>query len=1342
MANKQVIHSYAGMTQDATKSKFPNQFYYEGKNIRVFATDSQSTGSLTNEKGNSFILQVPRPVINRTTKVISYYGKTLSYTTSELSGSTQSGDQVILGHSNSRKYILLFTTDNNGYDCIWKVQYDNYDITLLYMRNLNFSSNYPIQVINNFENKNIDKIYWADGNNQLRFLNIEHSIANQDLEELIDIPLNVIDMVGKYTLSQPIVTSVSLGGNHTSGMIQYGYNLYRLNSSQTKISPLSELISLDKQSLGGGDVNEIVGASPVISISGIDKSFTNIRVYAIKYTSYNEVPSVSIIDDRNIPNSGNIQIYDDGNVISTLSLEEFLFLGSDIIVPKHINTKFNRLFLANYQEVNFNVDIDCRAYSFNSSGTSTVYKDLFLNSGVPSGTPFTISTDADYSNALLTKHDSVNLNYNIYKFQKNGTTFGGEGKYIKYELYQSQSYNKNNKYFKDEEIYRIGIEFYNTYGQYSQPSWIADFKSREGNLRGYYNALKVTLKPEFFSWLNTTSFASNYDKPIGYKIVLANRTINDRTILANGIVSPMMVNYKTTDQEKADTGPGLIITNSLPKLPNILLRNCNSFTDFGSVGPLYKCSHLHEMSVRRNDNDCDGRTEFQRAYYGNKDSGGRAWQFNSMLQMYSPEVMFGNTISLTENTKLRIKGSLKNSINHSWGRTYDLNNNTAIFEGKVNLGLSPWYSGDANYTNITDELKRTFRGGFICQPYERRANLVNHLMYYRGYGDLEPELGYNTLFTPVSSSIQYDIYGKPEVTEKGQSGTNYNNDPNYRYINSLESILTDGDSSWDDDGKYNRKIVSVPSYGNRCITIVPGNTTDAHNVRPRLETIFAATGFTGDNHGLIMELVKSDEEIYLGNIYGGNSYEDKLRTDYIEIGSYSIFDSLSPTITINSPGDTYVNNFRFARIVRTDKDIVSEGYVVTEEIVDFITETTIDLKNRNDISLSSWDNRFQPQDAEYHKYNKVYSQLPTLIKRKSLAYNVKRLKNLDANIISTKLKSAGEIIDNWTDISVNDVMTLDGKHGSINSLTSFNDEIYAIQDKALAFISINPRVQTQGQDGLSIQLGTGNVLDRYKYLSTASGTLNKWSVVASPRGLYYYDALNKGICLLSDSVHDLSNEKGLHSFFLNNSVVNTLKIDNPLLKTGVVSGYDYINNEMFMTLHQGASSFTMSYNELNQQFVSFYDYIPSMYISKGEYFITTDPSITTIYRQYAGSYNTFYGVYYPSSITFNVNPEATLDCVFDNINFKSEVYINNSDQVDKTITGIRAYNEYQDSGMVPLIVGRNNNLRRKFRDWNALIPRYGRGRVRSPFIKLKLEFNQPYNNCKFVLHDVSIYYTV
>lgn len=1339
MANKNISHSYGGMMQDITKSKFSNSFYFEGRNIRVVATDSQTSGSITNEKGTALMTSIPKPVVNSTLKTITYNSATLPYTTGEISYTVPSGNQQIIGTCNSKDHAIILTTDNAGYDCVWKVNYVTGNLTLLYLRNLGFSTSRPIQILNNYENKAIDKIYWVDGLNQMRFLNLEHSLVNQDLEELIDVPATVIDMVGRCKLSQPTIKSISPGGIHTSGMIQYAYSLYRVNSSQTRTSPLSELIPLDKGAIGGGEVNEVIGASPIVNIKGLDTSYTNVKVYAIKYTTFNTAPSISLIDDREVPANGDIDVFDDGRNISTLSLEEFLFIGSSIIIPKHIGTKFNRMFLANYTEFNFNVDIDCRAFSFNSARSATVYDDLKMSGTAVTGTPLTITTDAGYDNGTLFKHDAINLNYDTYRFQKDGVTKGGEGKYIKYELTQTTVYNEDSKYFKDDEIYRIGIEFFNAHGQYSQPNWIADFKAGSGNLEGRYNTLKVELKPTLFSWLASTAFPASYDKPVGYKIVLAERTTNDRTIVTSGILSTMMINDKSGTENTTDTYIRSL-SETLPKLPNILIRNNNSTSQYGNTQPLERNKNIARMNrLRKNPNN-----ELQMAYCGDRDTAGRGFQFNSMVQLYSPEVMFKNSVSLSESTRLRIKGSLKNTVNKSWAKV--LNGGTGEVEQEVKAlaGVSYHYS----------TLNTTEKGnpgdahvyGLIAHPPASDPDKVTHSMFYRQYTRINTTDPSN--FTKAPINYTYDIYGKPETTEKGQAGTNYNNNSKYRYVNSIESVMTDGDycngrKTWDNGGSYGRKIVTVSTYGNRCITMVLGNdsTITASYNRPQLESALALSGLSGENNGIIGELVRSEEEIYMGNIYGGNSYEDKLRTNYIEIGEYHPLDSSLPSTTILSPGDTFVRPFRFARMVRTDTTVVKQGNVVLEEIIEVMSESTVDLKNRNDLSIQEWDTRFQPLDAEYHEYNDVYSQQPTLSKRRRLNYNTKRSNSFATNVIATKVKSAGEIIDNWTDVQVNDVITLDGKYGSINALASFKDELYTFQDSAIAFLSISPRVQVQGGDGLSIELGSGQVLDRYKYLSTSSGTVNKWSVLTSPRALYYFDLNNKAMMTASESASKLSDDKGLHIFF--NTAINTdsLSLDNPL-QFGISSGYDYLNNEVIMSFKQQSKpSFSITYNEDRNQFIALYDYVPSIFISKGSHLISSDPTNTSLHRHFAGEYNTFYGVKYPSSVVLNVNPESTLDCVFDNISFKSEVYLNGVDQVDKTLTHIQAYNDYQSTVLTPLVVGRNNNIRRKFRDWNALVPRDGRNRIRAPWIKLKLQFDNP-SNYKLVLHDLDVYYTV
>ena len=1346
MQNKQIKHSYGGMNQDITKSQFPNNYYFQGNNIRINATTDQSTSSVMNEKGNSLIITIPIPVINKSnpnSKKILYNNKELIYKTTEIDNLLASDEQVIIGHSNSREFIIIFTTDDNGFDCIWKLSYNTYDLTLLYIRNMGFSKNNPIQVVNNFENKNVDKVYWVDSKSQMRFINIHHSINNKDIEELIDISISVIDTVGKYNLNQPIISNVLSGGNHKSGVIQYAYNLYRINSSQTKISPLTDLVSLGKSDQGG-DLNEIVGALPVIDIVNIDPNYTNIRVYAIKYTSYNEIPSISLIEDRLIPNNKSIQVFDDGSIISTLSLDEFIFLGSDIIIPKHINSKDNRLFFANYQEINFDVSLDTRAYSFTPNSTNTlIYKDLILSGGNPNGTPLNVFSDYN----VPENHDSINLNYDNRRYQYNNSIQGGEGKYLKYTLTQSNNYNKDSKYFKDDEIYRLGIIFYNKYGQKSSPKWIADFKSNSGNLQNLYNTLKVDFKNEFLVWLNTSSnFQTEYDIPVGYKILIAERTVNDKTIVANGFLTPMMINYKTRNQH-ADSvlNANRSIADTLPKLPNILARNCNSTSRYGITRPLEKCSHLTVMQHGYNDGYSLQDTEIQRAWFGDKDTSGRFYQYNSMMQMYSPEILFNETIPLSQNLKFKVKGIVTNRLNNSWGKNIDPNNSTVLDEGKAINGVSSYYS--TSKESIVGNVDVVYNHGLIGHPRYNDANRVTHTLFYRNYS--QDSMSDNSLiFSTPNTKVNYNVYGVPEITEKGQDFTTYNNDPKYRYTNSFQSFYSDGDSSYDDDGLYNRKIVSVNSYGNKCITFVLGNNSAVNSWdRTKLETLYSDTNNTGDNKAIIGEFVKSDNEIYLGGIYGGNTYEDKKRTNYIEIGDLI---KLSTTSTlsdisniINSPGDTFVRNFKFLRVTNTDVDILAQGIYKYEEIIEVLCETTVDLKNRNDLSINSWDSKFQYKDVEYHKYNRVYSQMSNLIQNRDINYNIKKLSSFDTNIIASKLKSSGELIDSWTDILQNEVLTLDGKHGAINSLTNFNDQIYGIQDKAFAYISINPRVQIQGDDGISVELGSGSVLQEYKYISTESGTINKWSVVPTASGIYYYDLLNKSFMVFNGQIGSISDTKSMHSYFISNTELEGLKTDNPLIKQGISSGYDQINNDVFMTFHRNNKPFTISYNEARNQFISFYDYLPSMYISKGQYFITTNPNLKSLYRQYAGNYNNFYGINYPSYVILNVNPEADLDTVFDNIMYKSEVYLNDIDQPDKTLTKVRLYNEYQDSGLIPLTVGRNSNLRRKFRDWNAILPRNqgSRERIRNPWVKLVLQFDNT-SNYKLILHDISISYSV
>ena len=647
---------------------------------------------------------------------------------------------------------------------------------------------------------------------------------------------------------------------------------------------------------------------------------------------------------------------------------------------------------------------------------------------------------------------------------------------------------------------------------------------------------------------------------------------------------------------------------------------------------------------------------------------------------------------------------------------------------------------------ISGDIKAFASWGLIGpQGIGKRYRAVSYQPQYQFYRRYTGEV----LFQ--SNTANYDIYGNPIIIDTGANRTIYNRDSDLAFYNTYSIMNTDSGKESDDSPNW--RVSEMNSWGARCGLIVLGDSSEETIERKNLQNLFSElTGETTfdplkdilpDNigkSGIISELILNKSSIYLGLLYGGNDYESRKRTNYIEIGEYR---NLVPNVSLEleyhckNGGDTFVSNFKFTKIVKTNTEVYSLLIPQFTEIVEVKIETTVDLKNRSDYSIEDWDSRFQPRYEEYQNYNRVYSQEPNFFVRKDVDYNFKAVSKFENGIITSSVKTPGEAIDSWLTYLSNDIMYIDGKYGSINCLHSFKDEIYALQDRAIATISINPRVQVQGNDGIAIQLGTGQVLDRYQYLSTMTGTLNKWSVVNSPNAFYYYDTLNKTINLVNQ---ELSDVKGMHSFLINNTN-DDLKSDNPLIRAGVVSTYDYLNNEILFTFLQENNDFTISYNELKQQFISFYDYTPSIYISIGDMLLSTNTTLRSLYKHGVGEYNTFYGIKYPSYIIFNLNPEPYFDCVFDNINYKSEVYLNNVDQSDVTLTDIQAYNDYQSTLLTPLINGRNGNLRRRFRDWNAEIPRDGRNRIRGPWIKLKVQFNNQ-SNYKLILHDLIISYTV
>ena len=266
MGMKTSLHAFKGMNRDISRSKANNEYVFDAQNIRFTAREGETLLSVTNEKGNLDL-------------GISFQG-------------------TVIGHCVINKYLVVFsTTGSSGAvrDYIYRVDVDNNDATVLYSGNLNFSKSNPIESLGIYENENIQKVYWVDGTNQPRVINIT---KDKLIGGTPNYNNNSFDFVQELSLKEVITVNRNLisNGNFSAGTIQYAFTYYNKYGQESNIFYTTELYNLSHNDRGGSPEDKI-NNSFTISIQNADKQFDYIRVYSIQRTSLDATPVVKRIAD-------------------------------------------------------------------------------------------------------------------------------------------------------------------------------------------------------------------------------------------------------------------------------------------------------------------------------------------------------------------------------------------------------------------------------------------------------------------------------------------------------------------------------------------------------------------------------------------------------------------------------------------------------------------------------------------------------------------------------------------------------------------------------------------------------------------------------------------------------------------------------------------------------------------------------------------------------------------------------------------------------------------------------------------------------------------------------------
>lgn len=589
-----------GMQRDLSASAFNPEYSYENKNVRVMPTDESTLLSLVNEKGNKksniagvgdHIKGIPigQSMINN--ELVIFAAGDDDYRTANITPNLSSiGDITITDYP----YELDIDVDSMLDDRIYKVWF-NSDGSLagerLFRGDLGFNYKHPIEAISFYENSDIRKVYWTDGLNQPRVINV--AAASSVVNKWDTDSFNFVRRL-KLDESISIERNIVANGSFAPGVIQYAFTYFNKYGQESNIFYTSPLYYISYNNRGAGPEDR-VSNSFNIEVVNVDRRFDYIRVYSIHRTSINATPDVRRVVDLapptgrsnyklssyeiNLP-ANKMTMYRRGSgaektldqyepSYSNSSYESWTFdtneyyginfggeyliwdTGTSFIITITNGNKAS-MKLANSNNMTGTLRIAKVTYTDNGSSGDSVDPTELLYIG---GEEVVFGTMAQKDNTLFlgdikTKRKTLDSTIRSY-FKGKSITFSTYNKSISspeakgYYPYSNQL--KMNSYqfktFKYLEWYRFGIQAQHYTGKWSEPIWINDVRNTVHIDTTFYSSNNIGLPVAEFTLDDSTIINRLLDN--GYvriRPVVVYPTINDREAVCQGILCPTVYN--------------------------------------------------------------------------------------------------------------------------------------------------------------------------------------------------------------------------------------------------------------------------------------------------------------------------------------------------------------------------------------------------------------------------------------------------------------------------------------------------------------------------------------------------------------------------------------------------------------------------------------------------------------------------------------------------------------------------------------------------------------------------------------------------------------------------------
>lgn len=389
------------------------------------------------------------------------------------------------------------------------------------------------------------------------------------------------------------------------------------------------------------------------------------------------------------------------------------------------------------------------------------------------------------------------------------------------------------------------------------------------------------------------------------------------------------------------------------------------------------------------------------------------------------------------------------------------------------------------------------------------------------------------------------------------------------------------------------------------------------------------------------------------------------------------------------------------------------------------------------------------QEEDLYRYNTVYSKTNTAKLFVPKPFDWVSLQNFDTRVYASDQKINGEVSDSWLKFRTDQFIELDPQYGPLTVLQTVTTKLCFFQPKAFGTISVNERALLQTDTQAQLSLGTGDLLERYDYAKTDIGCSHWRHIVLTPNALYWVDAINQSMFMFTKGPEEISLMKGMNSWFRDNIVER--KDMNTVLGEAMHMFYDPEYREVYLI--DNAQNFGLIWNELTNGFVCRTDSQPWYTINYLEKVLgTTNLRQFHRHNDFVGNRGQIYGSYREISLTLLINPSQHDISVFNNFEWLTECFDDDFVQglVDQRLTwqNLEMWNDYQHTGVIPLIVG--DNVKRRMRKWRYTIPRarYARdgvtllpdsqryARMRDSHMFARFSYTNGTADQKFTIHDI------